>query len=177
MSDVQPTTPHTADDLVLQRSDVPTSYRAVADDPGTGLNLLVRKCLGDPTPTVTAASDNFVLGQELAYSFAEVYRTAAEAQSALATTSTPKFERCVMAADPNSTGVDHGPPLADWSVTRYLFRPILANTTFSYFDLAVAQRGDLLLFLLDRKRGGEFPTDLRLALAQSMMSHASSPTR
>ncbi len=162
-----------ADAVVLQRADVPDSYESDADEPGRGFNEVVRSCLAGPTPTSTAASDNFTSGQELVYSFAEQYASPDDARTAFTSSESADFQQCLLASDATSTGVEPGPPLRGWSVTRYLFEPVLANTTFSYFDLSVKQEGPFLLFLLDRKRGGEFPVDLLADLAASMVAQAS----
>jgi hypothetical protein len=120
-----------------------------------------------------AASDNFILGQELVYTFAEFYPNSSDAEAAFAKTSTEEFRQCMIESDATSTGVKSGPPLTGWESTRFLFQPVLANTTYSYFDPAVRQQNRYLLFVLSRKRGGEFPLDVRESLAKAMVSHAS----
>jgi hypothetical protein len=46
-------------------------------------------------------------------------------------------------------------------VTRYLFEPVVADTTYSYFDL------------LYRDRLGEFPSELRVLLGKALLARVS----
>jgi hypothetical protein len=85
----------------------------------TNMDEIVRRCLVDTHADDAAASDNYVIQQQLVYSFAEEFKTKASALAAARQTQGDAFRRCILASDPTSRSTSSRPAFDAWTVTRY----------------------------------------------------------
>jgi hypothetical protein len=162
-----------ASDVVLARADVPSDWVEVFDPPSdSNMDHTTRRCLDGAGARTSGhfASANYVRGEALIYSYADVFTTEDAAAAAFRVLTGDPMLDCLKAwTDAMSIELQAFDRVGQQSIVLHFVYP---DPRYRYFDVAALQQGRAVVFLLYRNRAGPFPVELRDQLARAMVARA-----